>query len=188
MTKPKRPKDRPATPFPVMADTLHRQGDWLWISLRDEWRNVANKPEEIVRQPPSLAIACVALFAATEVQAIDAEYRRLLERSGCTQVTETQGCDINKTKAQNAKAGFGPAAPAKSSASKGTKVAEQACLAKVAKTVGKPVGTLSVIEVLTGEAGIGVTIKVPGATAPWFCLSDAQGHVDNVSFTGKDGD
>jgi hypothetical protein len=28
----------------------------------------------------------------------------------------------------------------------------------------------------------------PGATASWFCLSDAQGHVDNVSFTGKDGD
>jgi hypothetical protein len=188
MTKPKRPKDRPATPFPVMADTLHRQGDWLWIPLRDEWRNVANKPEEIVRQPPSLAIACVALFAATEVQAIDAEYRRLLERSGCTQVTETQGCDIHKTKAENAKAGFGSAAPAKSGASKGTKVAEQACQAKVAKTVGKPVGTLSVIEVLTGEAGIGVTIKVPGATAPWSCLSDAKGHVKGASFTGKDGD
>jgi hypothetical protein len=157
MTKPKRPKDRPATPFPVMADTLHRQGDWLWIPLRDEWRNVANKPEEIVRQPPSLAIACVALFAATEVQAIDAEYRRLLERSGCTQVTETQGCDIHKTKAENAKAGFGSAAPAKSGASKGT---------KVAKAVGKPRSTLKVTEALTGEAGIGVTIRCRARPPP----------------------
>ncbi|MBP6734739.1 MAG: type I restriction enzyme HsdR N-terminal domain-containing protein, partial [Chromatiaceae bacterium] len=26
------------------------EGDWLWIPLRDEWRDVANKPEEIVRQ------------------------------------------------------------------------------------------------------------------------------------------
>lgn len=94
-----------------MADSLHRQGDWRWIPLRDEWRDVANQTEEIVRQPPSLAIACVALFAVTEVQAIDAEYRRLLERSGCTQVTETEGCDIHKTKAENAKAGFGSAAP-----------------------------------------------------------------------------
>ncbi len=55
---------------------------------------------------PSLVIACATLLAATQVQAIDAEYRRLLERSGCTQVTETQGCDIHKTKAENAKAGF----------------------------------------------------------------------------------
>ncbi len=137
---------------------------------------------------PSLVIACVTLLATTSAHAIDAEYRRLLERSGCTQVTETQGCDINKTKKENAKAGFGSAAPAHSSAASGTQVAEKACLAKVAKTVGKPSKTLKVTEVLTGQAGIGVTIKVPGATAPWFCLSDAKGHVDNVSFTGKDGD
>ena len=135
---------------------------------------------------PSLIIACATLLVATQAQAIDAEYRRLLERSGCTQVTETQGCDINKTKAENAKAGFGSAAH--SSAPSGTKVAEKACLAKVAKTVGKPSSSLSVTEVLAGEAGIGVTIEVPGATAPWFCLSDAKGHVDNVTFTGKDGD
>jgi hypothetical protein len=59
---------------------------------------------------PSLVIACVTLLATTSVHAMDAEYRRLLERSGCTQVTETQGCDIHKTKAENAKAGFGSAA------------------------------------------------------------------------------
>jgi hypothetical protein len=59
---------------------------------------------------PSLVIASITLLASTSVHAIDAEYRRLLERSGCTQVTEAQGCDINKTKAENAKAGFGSAA------------------------------------------------------------------------------
>lgn len=137
---------------------------------------------------PSLVIACATLLAATQVQAIDAEYRRLLERSGCTQVTENQGCDIHKTKKENAKAGFGSATPAHASAPKGTKVAEKAFLAKVAKIVGKPSSTLKVTEVLTGEAGIGVTIKVPGATAPWSCLSDAKGHVQGASFTGKDGD
>jgi len=135
---------------------------------------------------PSLVIACATLLAATQVQAIDAEYRSLLERSGCTQVTETQGCDIHKTKAENAKAGFGSAAH--SSGSSETQVAERACLAKVAKTVGKPVDTLTVTEVLTSEAGIGVTIKVPGATAPWSCLSDAEGHVQGAMFTGRDGD
>lgn len=135
---------------------------------------------------PSLAIACIALFAATQAHAIDAEYRRLLERSGCTQITEAQGCDIHKTKAENAKAGFGSAVH--SSAQGGTHVAEKACLAKVAKTVGKPSSTLKVTEVLASEAGIGVTIAVPGATAPWSCLSDAKGHVSGVTFTGKDGD
>ena len=37
----------------------------------------------------------------------------------------------------------------RSSASKGTKVAEKACLARVAKTVGKPVGTLKVTEAVS---------------------------------------
>ncbi|MBV5346883.1 hypothetical protein JZU46_01505, partial [bacterium] len=87
---------------------------------------------------PSLVVACVTLLATTSVQAIDADYRRLLERSGCTQVSETQGCDINKTKQENAKAGFVADPPG----DHGTLVAEQACLAAVAKTVGKPRGRL----------------------------------------------
>ncbi len=61
---------------------------------------------------PSLIVAGVALLATTAVHAIDADYRRLLERSGCTQVSEMQGCDIHKTKAENAKAGFVADAPA----------------------------------------------------------------------------
>ncbi len=52
------------------------------------------------------------LLASSPAHAIDAKYREKLERSGCTQVTEMQGCDINKTKAENAKAGFVTAAPA----------------------------------------------------------------------------
>ena len=55
--------------------------------------------------PASLAIACALL--GTSAYAIDAQYARKLERSGCTQVTETQGCDIRKTKEENARAGFG---------------------------------------------------------------------------------
>lgn len=50
---------------------------------------------------PALALAvCLPSFA------INAQYARQLERSGCTQMTELQGCDIRKTKAENAKAGF----------------------------------------------------------------------------------
>jgi hypothetical protein len=59
-----------------------------------------------------LIVACVAVsFSAS---AIDAKYRAKLERSGCTQVTEAQGCDINKTKEQNARAGFGSSSPSPS--------------------------------------------------------------------------
>ncbi|MEN3786141.1 hypothetical protein ABDZ30_08205 [Aeromonas veronii] len=54
----------------------------------------------------------LTLLGITPAHAISAKYAEQLERSGCTQVTEAQGCDIRKTKAENAKAGFGAAAPA----------------------------------------------------------------------------
>lgn len=37
---------------------------------------------------PSLIAASIALLAAASVHATDAEYRGLLERSGCTQASE----------------------------------------------------------------------------------------------------
>ncbi|WP_043820257.1 hypothetical protein [Aeromonas veronii] len=54
----------------------------------------------------------LTLLGITPAHAISAKYAEQLERSGCTQVTEAQGCDIHKTKAENAKAGFGTATPA----------------------------------------------------------------------------
>lgn len=61
----------------------------------------------------NLGIAVVAvLLAHTPAHAISAKYRQQLERSGCTEVSEAQGCDIKKTKAENAKAGFVNEAPA----------------------------------------------------------------------------
>jgi type I restriction enzyme M protein len=45
----KKPK-APAKPFPTEPDTLHREGDWVWIPLKGEWRIATGKPEEIVRQ------------------------------------------------------------------------------------------------------------------------------------------
>lgn len=46
----KKPANKPKTSFPDAAGELHREGDWLWIPLRNEWRNVKSKPEEVVRQ------------------------------------------------------------------------------------------------------------------------------------------
>ena len=46
----RKPKTAPAKPFPAAPNKLHEQGVWLWIPLRDEWRDVAGKPEEVVRQ------------------------------------------------------------------------------------------------------------------------------------------
>jgi hypothetical protein len=57
-----------------------------------------------------IVATAIALLASNSAYAINAKYRQKLERSGCTQVTEAQGCDINKTKAENAKAGFGATA------------------------------------------------------------------------------
>ncbi|MGN4973365.1 hypothetical protein [Aeromonas caviae] len=57
-------------------------------------------------------ILTLTLLGSAQVHAINHKYAEQLERSGCTQVTEAQGCDIHKSKAENAKAGFGTAAPA----------------------------------------------------------------------------
>ncbi|MGL4475466.1 MAG: hypothetical protein ACRCT7_13595 [Shewanella sp.] len=55
-----------------------------------------------------LVITGLSSFSA---DAINDKYRQQLERSGCTQVSEMQGCDLNKTQAENAKAGFVSDAP-----------------------------------------------------------------------------
>ena len=48
--KIRKPKDIPTTPFPADSEKLYEQGDWLWIPLRSEWRDISAKPEEVVRQ------------------------------------------------------------------------------------------------------------------------------------------
>ncbi|MFJ3368830.1 hypothetical protein [Pseudomonas sp. NPDC086251] len=52
---------------------------------------------------PALAML---MLAQSPAYAINDKYRKQLEQSGCTQVSEAQGCDIHKSKAENAKAGF----------------------------------------------------------------------------------
>ena len=48
--KTRKPKTTPVTPFPADSEKLHEQGNWLWIPLRNEWRTISAKPEEVVRQ------------------------------------------------------------------------------------------------------------------------------------------
>lgn len=59
-----------------------------------------------------MSVVAIGLLAGAPAHAIDAKYARQLERSGCTQMSELQGCDITKTRAENAAAGFVIAAPA----------------------------------------------------------------------------
>ena len=61
-------------------------------------------------------LACMLLLALAHSpsHAINAKYADQLERSGCTQVSEVQGCDITKSKAENTKAGFVIETPASS--------------------------------------------------------------------------
>jgi len=82
-----------------------------------------------------------------------------------------------------------PASPKTGGTAKnsGTSVAEKACLAAVAKQSGVSASKLKVIDVMSAEAGIGVTIQVPDATAPWSCQSDKKGKVQGVAFTGSEG-
>jgi hypothetical protein len=56
-----------------------------------------------------IAATAIGLILPLASHAMDPAYAEKLKKSGCTQVTELQGCDINKSKAENAKAGFGVA-------------------------------------------------------------------------------
>ena len=61
----------------------------------------------------TFAVAAILFLSPvfiSKAHAISAGYRAQLERSGCTQVTESNGtCDIHKTKAQNNVAAHSPA-------------------------------------------------------------------------------
>ena len=65
--------------------------------------------------------------------------------------------------------------------------AKNNCMASVAKVVGVPPGSLKVIHQSTNPSGISVDVKVPKATAPWGCLTDRQGKVEDVHFKGSEG-
>jgi hypothetical protein len=65
--------------------------------------------------------------------------------------------------------------------------AQAACLDAVAAKTNVDRATLTVTEVLWAEAGVGVTITVPGADAPWSCLADEAGNVQGAAYTGSEG-
>jgi hypothetical protein len=53
-----------------------------------------------------IAMGFIVFGSMNSAYAIDAKYRQQLEQSGCTQVSEAQGCDLNKSKEENGQAGF----------------------------------------------------------------------------------
>ena len=73
------------------------------------------------------------------------------------------------------------------SSSSNVKTAEKNCLAAVAKKVGVNSSKLSVSYSSEAESGIGIDIKVPDATDPWYCLTDRKGKVEEVRFKGSEG-
>lgn len=74
-------------------------------------------------------------------------------------------------------------APAKDS----TAPARKSCLAAVAKTTGKPAAGITIIDAAESQAGVVINLKVPGAAAPWRCISSREGKVGDVMFTGSEG-
>ncbi|MCP9850203.1 hypothetical protein [Cyanobium sp. Morenito 9A2] len=118
-----------------------------WLKLSWPQFNFFQQPKGVFKVKQRKHV--VAATAATTIllmwpiasHAIDPAYAKKLDRSGCTQVTELKGCDINKTKAENAKAGFAVAPPATSSPTASTYTGQW--VAKNAGT-GKTVATIRV--------------------------------------------
>lgn len=63
---------------------------------------------------------------------------------------------------------------------------EEKCLARVGNETGAPViGTNRIEE---SEAAIEIYVNVEGASAPWKCLGNRDGSIEEVTFTGSEGD
>ena len=77
--------------------------------------------------------------------------------------------------------------PARAVASDARITARSDCLASVPRTVGLPASRLTVIRQPSDASGISVDVKVPNAIAPWGCLTDRQGKVEDVHFKGSEG-
>jgi len=45
-----KPRKYPSEPFADNGRKLQVQDNWLWVPLRQEWRDISKKPEEKVRQ------------------------------------------------------------------------------------------------------------------------------------------
>ncbi len=93
-----------------------------------------------------ITLALAALLALPSAHAINAKYAEQLERSGCTQVSEARGCDISKSRAENAKAGFAVTpAPAAKPAAKASAAATPYAGQWVAKSdTGATVATIRI--------------------------------------------
>ena len=77
--------------------------------------------------------------------------------------------------------------PARSAPADALSKARSNCLTAVAKVVGLPRTSLSVIKAQRDASGISVEVKVPKAVAPWACLTNRQGEVEDTSFKGSEG-
>jgi hypothetical protein len=90
-----------------------------------------------------LTIAIATLLSVhTSAYAINAKYRQQLERSCCTQASEAQGCDITKTREENAKAGFDTGVPVEKA-----KTSNQTPYAGQWVAVGPTGGTVATIRI-----------------------------------------
>ena len=63
----------------------------------------------------------------------------------------------------------------------------QACRAAIARAANISVADVSVYDAPGSEAGTRVMATIAGATEPWTCVSDRNGNVSDVRFTGSEG-
>lgn len=63
----------------------------------------------------------------------------------------------------------------------------RACRAAIADAANISVDDVSVYDAPGSEAGTRVMATIAGATEPWTCLSDRNGNVSDVRFTGSEG-
>jgi glutamine synthetase len=89
--------------------------------------------------------------------------------TGCVETTSTDMASLAPTAADRATPAY------------------QACVSAIASQTGNRTADVSVFKYVFSEAATQVEATIPGATAPWRCLSANDGTVEEVIFTGSEG-
>ena len=142
----------------------------------------------------TMILLSLTLLGSTSAHAISAKYRQQLEHSGCTQASELQGCDIHKSKAENAKAGFVTEAAKSAPAQKGgssykqqlersgcTQASElQGCDIHKSKAENTQAGFVTAA---TGKSGLA---KGSSYVGKWVAKTDSGDTVATIRIDGND--
>ncbi len=134
----------------------------------------------------------LTLLGSLPAHAMNAKYRHQLEKSGCTQVSELEGCDIHKSKAENAKAGYvnQAAAPAKTGHSSYMEQLERSGCTQASELQGCDIHKSKAENAKAGYLSVAGRASAASNGSPyagkWIAKTDSDDTVATIQINAQD--